>query len=378
MEEDEKISKDGNFDLEETDSEKIASSIEKYINKHILEITKLALEKMFSEKTKAETGLKKVKSENYEKLGKAYKEILNALDDLNKSAQTNQFIKGVIKNYDLHGLGKMIADKLKGQGLNKNNIKDAMRGFKFEVKTGPGKRKQSSQSGGLMEIFGIYNAQVNLSNKGTKIDGLHTGKLHKGAEQKADMIFLLGFDEGAAEAAGEKFNNFEGTGRGSNVGDVKNFTEELFEDFGNEKGFMILVNSKNYTLNSKFKNGYLKEDGNKIGGFSAGSAINLSAWDDMMHKMDIRTGRDFIFTIMQLIPHAIGNPQGNDEKMEEVSTMFERAIGSALFDDFEPEDPYDKNGKKKAGLRTIHLLYLNGVYIPLSVFYTLLSEALVS
>ena len=52
--------------------------------------------------------------------------------------------------------------------------------------------------------------------------------------------------------------------------------------------------------------------------------------------------------------------------------MFARAIGSALFDDFEPDDPYKKKG---AGMRTVHLLWLNGVYVPLSVFYSLLAEA---
>ena len=86
-----------------------------------------------------------------------------------------------------------------------------------------------------------------------------------------------------------------------------------------------------------------------------------------MHAMNVR-GRDLIFTIMQLIPGAIGSKRNDKER---VSDMFARAIGSALFDDFVPDDPYDK----KINQRTIHLLWLNGVYIPLSVFYTLLSEA---
>lgn len=353
-------------------SEKIAVAIEKIINDNIYEITSIALERMFSEETEAENGLKKKVGESeFNRLGKAYKEIFDALKKLDKEAKDNEFIRGTIKNYKLDELGQMITNSFKGKRLTKSNIDKSMKGFKFETRI---KSKQGILAGGFKEIFGIFNAQVTLSNNGTKVDGIHTGKRDVQADQKADMVLMIGFDEGAAEAAEQKLNEFQGTGRGSNVGDIKRFTEEMFEDFGNDKGFMIMINSKNYTLNWHFRNGYMDKDGNQLsaGGYSAGSPINLVAWDDMMHKMNIH-GRDFIFTIMQLIPGAIGNPSGGNEKLEQVSDMFARAIGSALFDDFEPEDPYLNN--KKSDLRTIHLLYLNGVYVPLSVFYTLLSEA---
>ena len=350
-------------------SEKIAAAIEKNINDNIFKITEIALEKMFSSDTKAENGLKKkVGEEEFDRLGKAYKEIFDALKKLEGTAQHNQFIKGTIENYKLKDLGKMIANDItKNKKLNKSNIVKSMKGFKFETKI---KSKQGILAGGFKEIFGIFNAEVTLSNKGTRVDSIHSGKQNVQVDQKADMIFMIGFDEGAAEAAQEKLNEFQGTGRGSNVGDIKKFTEEMFKDFGNDKGFMLFVNSKNYTLNWHFRNGYMDKDGSEVspGGYSAGSAINLMAWDDMMHKMNVR-GRDLIFTIMQLIPGAIG---GEREDKEEVSDMFARAIGSALFDDFVPDDPYNRNN---SNLRTIHLLYLNGVYIPLSVFYTLLSEA---
>ena len=352
-------------------SAKIAAAIEKTINDNIFEITSLALREMFSSETEAESGLKnklQMYDGEFERLGKAYKEILDALERLNTKARTNEFIKGTIKNYHLDELGKMITNSFKGKRLNKSNIEKSMKGFKFETKL---KSKQGIYAGGFKEIFGIFNAEVTLGEKGTKVDSIHTGKLGKEAEQKADMIFMIGFDEGAAEAAEKKLDEFLGTGRGSNVADVKRFTEEMFREFGNSKGFMIFVNSKNYTLDWHFKNGYMDKNDKQLspGGYSAGSPISLMAWDDMMHQMNIR-GRDFIFTIMQLIPGAIGAEREDKEK---VSDMFARAIGSALFDDFEPDDPYKNN--KKSDSRTIHLLYLNGVYIPLSVFYTLLSDA---
>ena len=349
-------------------SEKIAAAIEKTINDNAFVITDMALQMMFDAKT--ENGLKsKMDKEEFDRLGKAYKEVLDTLKKLDKDAKTNEFIRGMMKNYKLDDLGKMITESFKGKKLNKNNIKRSVDKFKFDVET---KSKRGVLGGGAAEYLGNFLSSITISNKGVKVDTIHTGKRPVEANQKADMIFMIGFDEGAAEAAEEKLNEFAGTGRGSNIGDIKKFTEEMFRDFGNTKGFMLFINSKNYTPNWHFRNGYFK-NGKQIapGGYSAGSSINLVAWDDMMHQMNIR-GRDMIFTIMQLIPGAIGNPNGGNERLEEVSTMFARAIGSALFDDFEPDDPYKKKG---AGMRTVHLLWLNGVYVPLSVFYSLLAEA---
>ena len=349
-------------------SDKIAKAIELTINNHSLEIVEDAIMRMFN--AGAENGLKKkMGDEEFTKLGQAYKEILSALKDIDNKAKKNEFIEGMKKNYKLDNLGQMITESFKGKRLNKNNIKRSVDKFKFDVET---KSKRGILGGGAAEYLGNFLSSIIISNKGVKIDSIHTGKRPVEANQKADMIFMIGFDEGAAEAAEEKLNEFAGTGRGSNVGDIKKFTEEMFRDFGNTKGFMLFINSKNYTPNWHFRNGYFK-NGEQIapGGYSAGSPINLVAWDDMMHQMNIR-GRDMIFTIMQLIPGAIGNPNGGNERLEEVSTMFARAISSALFDDFEPDDPYKKKG---AGMRTVHLLWLNGVYVPLSVFYSLLAEA---
>ena len=359
--------------VEGTDeSEKIAAAIQKIIDENSFEITENALKLMFSENTKAENGLKKkVGNEKFDELGKAYKEIFNALNKLKKDAVTNQFIKGVVKNFGLDKLGEMITDSLKIEELSLDNFKEKVNNFNFKVSR---KSQNTILKGGFGELFGLFNASITLSNQGIKMDGFHVGNMGLPRDQKADMIYTIGFNKGAAKAIQKQLDKFEGAGRGTNVRDVKKLIEETFEKFGNDDSFMIMVNSKLWTPNWNFRNGYTKKDGTQtnLGGYSAGSPIDLNTWDDMMHSMNVR-GRDFIFTIMQLIPGAIGSPNGETENKEKVSDMFARAIGSALFDDFEPDDPYRKKGN--ADIKTIHLLYLNGVYIPLSVFYTLLAQA---
>ena len=344
----------------EDESEKIKKAIQKHINDNTFDLVDKALKLMFSEKVEAENGLKKLGDKKFKELGRAYQEIFAALNNLQDKARNNEFIQGTIKTYQLDKLGEMIMDNFSGDNFDYSNIKKSLNKFKFDVQVGSA---TGSKGGVFTEFFAKRLGEVVLSSKGTKFTSHHTGDA---GEQKADYMYTVGMSDGAEEFIENELSKFQG-GRGSNVRDVKKLTEKVFEDFGNEKGFMILVNAKNWSLGKNVKNGS-KSTGFK--GFSAGAAIDLNTWDDMMHEMNIR-GRDFIFTILQMIPHAIGNPNGDNANLEKVSMMFDRAIGSALFDDFEPGDPFEN----KKGLRIIHLLYLNGIYIPLSVFYTLLSKA---
>lgn len=343
-------------------SEKVSNAIQKYINDHALEITTKALQIMFSSDTKAESGLKKkVGDKQFEELGKAYKEVFKALTELNKSASTNEFIKGTIKTYKLDELGKTITDSLSGKKLTVENAESAVRGFSFKVTK---KQENVPASGIFTELFGKLLGEISVGTKGPSFQGFSTGNI---GEQKADFMYLVGASDSAVEAVNRRLSEFQNKGRGANVEDVQKLIEEAFAGFGDEKGFLIFVNAKNWSLGKKFKKGYGKDS---FGGYSAGTPIDLTTWDDIMHKMNVR-GRDFIFTILQMIPHAIGNPDGTGDKLEQVSIMFERAIGSALFDDFDAVDPF----KTQKGARIVHLLYLNGIYIPLSVYYSLLSQA---
>ena len=374
IKENDKIDAAGFFDTNESESDKLKEAIKIYINDHSLDITEAALELMFDPNVKVESGVNgKITDERErERLQNAYKDILKALKEFKNKGKNNPFVKGAVETYRIDKLGDMLIDGMGGTEVDLKSAKNKIRNFKFDVELKKkGKNGSAGPAGIFTELFGIFAAQVNISNKHVKVDGFHTGEMKKFVNQKVDMMFLIGANKGAKEAMERKLENFEGKGRGTNARDIQNLAEEIFRNFGNDNTFMIFVNSKNWTLNSKFKNGYIGDHGVKLGGYSAGSAIDLNTWDDIMHQMNIR-GRDFIFTIMQLIPHAIGNPNGDYKNKEAISLMFARAIGTALFDDFKAEDPIEKS---EHGFNIVHLLYLNGVYVPLSVFYTLLSQA---
>lgn len=69
---------------------------------------------------------------------------------------------------------------------------------------------------------------------------------------------------------------------------------------------------------------------------------------------------------------AVGNVSGSNY-IDDVSRLMARAIAGALFDDFDVDGVVSDSGGK-----TIHLLYLNGIYIPLSFFYDKLYQAFIS
>lgn len=353
------------------DDSAFTAAFDRVLNKHLDEIVEIALEKMFS--AKAESGLKKMGKEEFERFSKAYQEIAQALKKMKGTASHNDFIQGLIKNYRLDDFTEQITTSGEGKNkkritFNEKNYKEILKDKKYSFETKI-KAKRGILGGGAAEYLGTFIANYMLSGLGKGFT-IHTGHLGKQADMKADYEMFIGFPAEAAQEAMNKLADFEGSGRGSNVRDVERFNSEMLNEFGDDDSFIIEVNSKNYTPNLKFRQGYFNKNKEKVslGGYSAGSAINLETWDDIMHSMNIR-GRDFIFTILQLIPGAIASEKG---KEEQVSDMFARAISMALFDDFEPKDPYTK---RQAGKKVIHLLYLNGVYVPLSAFYTLLSQA---
>ena len=129
----------------------------------------------------------------------------------------------------------------------------------------------------------------------------------------------------------------------------------------NPDQFLIYVSSKDYTLNKDFERGR-----GGLGGFSADTKIPLSSWQEMI-SITSKRAPELVFSTLQTLKGAIGESEQN---REQVNTMWARAIAGALFDDFDVSGVVPKTGGQ-----TIHLLYLNGIYIPLSFYYGKLYEA---
>jgi len=312
----------------ETDD--ISKAIKITITNAVPELTRKALLYMFTE-ARAESGIKTDPA----RLKNAYQELAKPLRDMSNNLG-NEFIASFVKAYELDKIEDRIIDSLEDIIELPKNINN----FKCE------KYVNMYTTGGLAaENLGAYIAGVinkNFNKKGNNFKSTQTGF----TKQKADMIYTVGLPSNLITDWMEE--NVFGTRR-KNVDAVQKLQQSLRQF---DEGFIIYSNAKSYTLNKNFR------------GFSAGSSIDLNSWDDMMHAIN-KKGRDLIFSVMQTIPGAIG-----EGREEEVNRMFARAISSALFDDF------DVVGKEETtSPKSIHILYLNGIYFPMSFYYDLLGKS---
>lgn len=315
----------------------LEKAIEDAINFYLNEMVRDALIEMFRD-AKTESGIK-----NGEKYQQAYAELLPALEDCTNQ-RGNDFINSFIKAYKLDELTQKLAE----ENINLQNIDAKVRSFNYGKKI----KAQAGSLGGIAsEILSVYVADI-MHGIDSSYKGYHTG----GTGQRADAMFT--FDIPTQPIADWLAQNRFGH-REENVKALKSLGKEL-ETF--DEGFIVYSNAKNWGLSTKF----FKEKG----GFSAGTPISLDTWDTLMHTAR-KKGRDLVFSALQLVQGADGKPGAIGEgRQEEISMMFARAISLALFDDFDTIGLAPRNGVK-----SIHLLYLNGIYFPLSFYYNLLGEA---
>jgi len=302
----------------------INGAIEEVLQRNLPGIVRDALKDMFGnagvEGSKVDADLKD-----------AYKELLPYLEE--DSSIGNDFVNSLIKHYKLDSLINVIFKRRKNfqVGAWDRAVKNiSIKGRGGKGVTGLGTEDLETAIGRILED--TFNGKV-----------LHTGD----TKIKPDVTFLVDADMIPVEKKLPRGN------RGNRGEDVRAAVEgERVMDSVTD-GFLVYSNAKDYQPSFIKKRGY-----------SAGSPITLSTWDDMMHAGFVQKGRDLIFMALQLIHGAVG--MGKDEQVKDA---FARAIASALFDDFK------MIGNKNAGKNTIHLLYLNGIYIPLSFYFHLLHKA---
>ena len=308
----------------------INRAIEEVLEINLPEIVRRALEIMFG-KAGVEDWIRKGGPKVDQELRDAYEELLPYLRD--DSSIGNDFVNSLIKHYKLDTLAKDIIKRRKNfqpkaWDMAIKNVSIKGRGGKGV--TGLGAEDLQTAMGQILED--TFNGKV-----------LHTGD----TKIKPDITVVYEADIEPIEKA------LSGDNLGNRPEDVRAAIEvEKVMDSVTE-GFLVYSNAKDYQPTFIKKQGY-----------SAGSPITLSTWDSMMHAGFVQKGRDLIFMALQLIHGAVG--MGKDEQ---VKAAFARAIASALFDDFK------MIGRKDMGKNTIHLLNLNGIYIPLSFYFHLLHKA---
>lgn len=297
-------------------------------------------------------------AEDKEEYG-SYKEIYDAVMSFSNGSGQNPILKQI---YDLY-LGDRVKELIKG--LKEDSKKNKTKIRKLRRKD-LGKLKVAglnyTKGGNLQELLAgaITGAAtgINSTFSATNGDITLTGKIaftgHKGL--KNDMTYIFNVDPSEIEKALSELEYSEKTSRASNINAMNNMLSRLD---GIEEGYVVHVNAKDY-VNKMEK------------GFSAGEAVSLK---NLKSAFSIGGGSppvDFdqmIAQIAQLEVGAIG-----DKYMAEARESVAACAAYMLFDDFETI------GNEVAGAQgvvgnQIHLFYLNGFYVTLSILLDRLADA---
>lgn len=169
----------------------------------------------------------------------------------------------------------------------------------------------------------------------------HTGQLG----MKADNILTLGIDSTLLEEAFERAGN----NREKNIKALSELGDKISKL---NDGFIVYSSDKNYTLNRGFS------------GFSAGQEERIQPFLTRIYKNSTSLNT-LIGAINQL-----GKGAMLEEKEDAFEQMLAQDVAYMLFDD------YTTIGEADAGGRSIHVMNLNGIMIPLSMILHLLAEAI--
>lgn len=270
---------------------------------------------------------------------RGYQELIQYLSDNAGSA----FIAQLKKIWHLEELKQQIIDSMKKYSINKRN-KVVKKQAKEKINT------NMWQRGGLtLEAISAYvmNAIGGISGSNFQLSAEVIGD----TGGKADTIATFGMDIDATEVGRIFDENLEGSvSRERNIAAMQAVVDRLS---GINDGFIIYTSAKNYSLSKNFN------------GFSSGEGVNLNTYAAVMSG----TGSidSLVGAVMNTIPGTIG--EGTKAYLEKVIAT---DIANMLFDDVETI------GYQSGGANAIHLMYLNGIYVPLSFLLNELANAIES
>lgn len=276
----------------------------------------------------------------------AYKALLGSIGTIDTPGSLAQQFKDI---YKLDSLGDSLKKALKAEKekISLESYKKAGKSKKFKDSL----KVQQGQRGGIA-LEAIENLCVQVISQ-MKIDGkveaIHGGKYGI----KPDNMYLYGID---AEPIVDVLERIKDTDREHNIEKAKEINGYLqtLDD-----GFIVYSNAKNYTMSTKF----FKESG-----FSAGAEISAQTYLEVMKKVN-KNVRTFIGVMINTMKDAVGE---NMDLYDTVCQNLAQDVAMMLFDD------YETVGKdlRKTGVKSIHIMDLNGVFLPLSFFLDLMARAI--
>lgn len=273
----------------------------------------------------------------------AYREILNFIT---KFPGQNVFTQGLAKAWGLDKVAEEFSRAFSKQRRNpgKKTIKKAQKAVEGEV-------SKSMHSKGGLSLETVVDQCLMMTAQACNTSNTHVAGVYTGAgsvEARPDNVFYFGVDGSRVDQAFQNIKDADST-RESAVNELSKLGTELNKV---KDGFIVYVNDKNYTLNQNFKNR----------GMSAGTAWDLYQIEGLLGGI-VGNIDQLVYNLLQTGADAI---KAGDT--DEASKILAEGIAYYLFDD------YTTIGNP--GGNAIHVMGLQGMLIPLSVFLFSLGKAI--
>lgn len=319
----------------------LEEALKKEIDNVVDDITITAIERMLSAKAE----MKVMREE--EKYNTAYSELLNAIRNVPK--YRNEILERIRSIYQLDKISEGIAKELKGEN---QRVTRSQIGKKLKTSAKkPISFKSGSRGGYTLEA--IEKMSFNLIAESLEEGrAVHTGQM---GNMKADNMLIIGVDSSIIDKWLEEISQTSGSSRKDNLERIEKL-QELTK--GVNEGFIVYSNDKNWTLNQAFRDQF---------GFPAGSAISAQSYYDVTRKVN-KNARTFVGLMLNTIQGAI---MGTDAAREDLAKAIATDIAVMLFDDYQTIGDF----RKQTGPKAIHIMNLGNIMVPLSVFLTMLANA---
>ena len=272
-----------------------------------------------------------------------FKELMEYLDS--HSNQKTYILQQMWRNLGIENLRTKMKETIKDSEQLKN--------FKRNLKKNPINMetaiKKGTRKGLMAEAFSqvIAEAARSLNSSNVKFSTEQTGGI--GVKPDVFMTYGLKMDTLTDMLRSDRF---VGASREQNRARFIEINEHLKRL---NKGFIIYSNVKDYTIGKDFE---------RRGGCSTGEDMKLRTYNNIMSRTK---SNELIGAIANTIEGAVFD----SKKYEEAITEFiAQDMANFLFDDV-----FTIGKEMTKGATAIHLMNLNGIYIPVSYLMLLLAEA---
>ena len=268
------------------------------------------------------------------------------VDYLNTHQDRRNYI--IAKMWQYLGIDKLKQNMIKNitNSEQLKNFKNSRKNSKVNLTTSiKGGVQQGLMAEALSQV--ISEASIKLNTGNSKFTTEQVGSI--GAKPDVVVGFQLNVDTITGIMTNDRFNGADREMNRKRFIEVNEHLKRL------NKGMIIYSNVKDYALGQNFK---------RRGGFSTGGDMKLDTYANIMKKTK---ASEFVGAIANAIDEAVF---GDEKHRQAILEMITQDMANFLFDDV-----FTVGKEMTDGAIAIHLMNLDGVYIPVSYLLLLLAEA---